>query len=71
MKKEYVLFGGISILIGIIILYCNSLFSAHLELVHSVGINLISDYHLSYYAIACFVIGLVFIILSFWEKIKE
>jgi hypothetical protein len=45
MKKEYILFGGISILVGIIVLYCNSLFSAKLELVHSIGTNLIADYH--------------------------
>ncbi|GIN85782.1 hypothetical protein J6TS2_21680 [Heyndrickxia sporothermodurans] len=71
MQKMYIVFGGFSILIGIIILFCSTVITANLELVRGVGINEINNYGFSRYAIACFVLGGLFILLSFSGILKK
>lgn len=65
MEKSFLTLSGVSFLVGIIILFISKVVTANLELVHNVGIDTIGDYNFSYYAVASFVIGIIFLILNF------
>lgn len=71
MNTIYTLVGGFSILFGIVIMFISKMITANLELVHGVGINTIESYHFSYYAVACFVVGGIFIILNILNIYKK
>lgn len=65
MEKGYVIFGGVAILVGIIILYSTAIFTANSELVHGIEAVALKDYKFTYYAIACFILGVISISVSF------
>lgn len=68
MEKIFLIFGGISFLIGIIILYLTEIFTFYVEFVHGIGILDIERYNFSYYAIACFCLGVISILVGLFGK---
>lgn len=69
MEKRYIVFGGFSVLLGILLLFFSKVFTAKMELIHGVGINDLKEYSLVNYPIACFGLGALFILLAFFKKI--
>ncbi|CAH0315713.1 hypothetical protein ACQKOM_14185 [Peribacillus frigoritolerans] len=67
MEKGFLIFSGVSFLVGIIILFISKIVTANLELAENIGINMIQDYNFSYYAIFSFGIGIIFLALSFFN----
>ncbi|WP_146547660.1 MULTISPECIES: hypothetical protein [Rummeliibacillus] len=70
MEKGYVIFGGVAILVGIIILYSTAIFTANSELVHGIEAVALKDYRFTYYAIACFILGVISILIGFINSLK-
>ncbi|MCP1150872.1 MULTISPECIES: hypothetical protein [Bacillus] len=60
MNSIFMMLSGLSFLLGIFLLFLAKAFTAILELAYGVGINDINEYGFSYYAISCFVLGVLF-----------
>ncbi|MEY9865305.1 hypothetical protein ABIE66_000684 [Peribacillus sp. B2I2] len=71
MEKGFLIFSGVSFLVGIIILFISKIVTANLELVNNIGINVIQDYNFNYYAIVSFGIGIIFLFLSFYQYFSK
>lgn len=74
MEKGFIIFGGLAFLVGIIILYTTAIFTANAELVHNIELLALKDYKFTYYAIACFILGVISILTGlskFFRKSKK
>lgn len=71
MNSVFMMLSGLSFLLGVFLLFLAKVFTAILEVVYGVGINDINEYGFSYYAISCFVLGVLFLFVLLFGKFSK